>query len=126
MIVGFIEPDGTSFQSAREERTEKSTSATIKRGRISDCQYWPSRERRVSVFIAIRQGRGWIVQGKFISRISLHTVKQRKEGKFGRRGNAALPNFDLDGAELLASGAATTAQTFTPMITFSPVLRTVD
>src|SRR5689334_18377698 len=34
-IVGFIEPVGTSFQSASEDRMEKSTSVRISSGRIS-------------------------------------------------------------------------------------------
>jgi hypothetical protein len=34
-MVGCIEPEGTTFQSANDERMENMTSAKIKSGRIS-------------------------------------------------------------------------------------------
>src|SRR5690242_16551963 len=50
-MVGFIEPEGTSFQSASEERTENSTSARISNGRISLRHQRRIRERKDMGFI---------------------------------------------------------------------------
>src|SRR5215813_11797689 len=47
-MVGFIEPVGTSFQSAREERMEKITSVRMSSGRISFFHH-PSNRARVIV-----------------------------------------------------------------------------
>src|SRR5215213_3727632 len=58
-MVGFIEPVGTSFQSANEERTEKSTTAIINKGRTSSRQSFRARDFRVARFIgSLTQVRG--------------------------------------------------------------------
>jgi hypothetical protein len=59
-MVGFMEPDGTSFQSANEERMEQSTKANMSSGRISRRQYWWARERKVVIFMvrSTKQGQG--------------------------------------------------------------------
>src|SRR5882724_11782785 len=46
IMVGFIEPEGTLFQSANEERTAKTTSAVMSRERNSSRQNLRARRRR--------------------------------------------------------------------------------
>src|SRR5579862_9185793 len=48
-MVGFIEPVGTTFQSANEERMENRTSAAISSGRRSSRHNFRARARRVFV-----------------------------------------------------------------------------
>src|ERR1043166_1301686 len=50
-ILGFMEPVGTSFQSARDERMEKRTSVRTSRGRISLRHQRRARCGNVSAFI---------------------------------------------------------------------------
>src|SRR5215469_2800553 len=59
-IVGCMEPDGTSFQSAKEERMEQSTTARMRRGRISRRHQRRARERRAAFFMRGLTGKGEI------------------------------------------------------------------
>jgi hypothetical protein len=52
-MVGFIEPVGTSFQSAKEDRTENMTSARIKSGRISCLHQRQATVRYFSTFMGL-------------------------------------------------------------------------
>src|ERR1051325_5996125 len=51
MMVGFIEPVGTSFQSAREERIANNIRAKINSGRISLTHHRRALDRKVALFI---------------------------------------------------------------------------
>src|ERR1043166_528355 len=51
-IVGFMEPEGTSFQSASDDRTAKRTTAKMSNGRISFFHQRRAQARNLKLFIA--------------------------------------------------------------------------